>query len=167
MLRSNMRILHRYIGYFAAGILVVYSISGVLLIYRDTDFLKQEHKYEVTLKPNLSEKELGKEIKFRNLEFINSNGDLRKFDNGIYNVKTGKAVYNKKQLPYILQQFTELHKSSSNKRFSLLNTFFGVSLFFFVISSFWMFNIKSKAFRKGMLYAVIGFILALIMVFFQ
>ena len=30
-----------------------------------------------------------------------------------------------------------------------------------------MFNFKSKAFRKGMIYAGIGFILALIMVFSQ
>ena len=41
-----MRLLHRYIGYFMAGIMAVYAISGVLLIYRDTDFLKKEKKIE-------------------------------------------------------------------------------------------------------------------------
>ena len=30
-----MRITHRYLGYFAAGIMAVYALSGVLLIYRD------------------------------------------------------------------------------------------------------------------------------------
>ena len=40
--RTTMRLLHRYIGYFMAGIMAVYAISGVLLIYRDTDFLKKE-----------------------------------------------------------------------------------------------------------------------------
>ena len=37
-----MRLLHRYIGYFMAGIMAVYAISGVLLIYRDTDFQKEK-----------------------------------------------------------------------------------------------------------------------------
>ena len=39
--RTFMRIVHRYLGFFMAGIMAVYAISGVLLIYRDTDFLKQ------------------------------------------------------------------------------------------------------------------------------
>ncbi|MGZ5264153.1 MAG: hypothetical protein ACXWBY_02355, partial [Kaistella sp.] len=62
-------ITHRYLGYFAAGIMAVYAISGVLLIYRDTNFLKKENKYEIVLKPNLTDKELAKEIKMRNVEF--------------------------------------------------------------------------------------------------
>ena len=165
--QSTMRILHRYIGYFAAGIMAVYAISGIFLIYRDTDFLKRENKFEMVLKPNLTEKELAKEIKSRNLEFKSSEGDLRMFENGVYNVKTGATTYTKMQLPFVLEKFNELHKSTSKHRYSLLNTVFGLSLFFFVISSFWMFNFKSKAFRKGMIYAGIGFILALIMVFFQ
>ena len=71
------------------------------------------------------------------------------------------------QLPFVLEKFNELHKSTSKHRYATLNAVFGLVLFFFVISSFWMFNFKSKAFRKGMIYAGIGFILALIMVFFQ
>ncbi len=51
---------------------------------------------------------------------------------------------------------TELHKSDSKHKFYLLNTIFGISLFFFVISSFWMFNRKSQIFRKGMIATVIG-----------
>ena len=67
----------------------------------------------------------------------------------------------------VLEKFNELHKSTSKHRYASLNTVFGLVLFFFVISSFWMFNFKSKAFRRGMIYAGVGFILALIMVFFQ
>ena len=33
-----MRGLHRDIGFFLIGLTLIYSISGVLLIYRDTDF---------------------------------------------------------------------------------------------------------------------------------
>ena len=38
---QNMRIIHRYLGFFLAGIMAVYALSGIVLILRDTDFLKQ------------------------------------------------------------------------------------------------------------------------------
>ena len=38
--RNSMRVYHRYLGYFLAGIMAVYSISGITLIFRDTAFLK-------------------------------------------------------------------------------------------------------------------------------
>ena len=54
--RTTMRLLHRYIGYFMAGIMAVYAISGVLLIYRDTDFLKKEKKIEKKLEDRNTER---------------------------------------------------------------------------------------------------------------
>ena len=54
--RSFMRITHRYLGFFMAGIMAVYSLSGILMIYRDTDFLKKEKTYEKVFDKNLSEK---------------------------------------------------------------------------------------------------------------
>jgi len=165
--KSFMRITHRYLGYFAAGIMAVYALSGVLLIYRDTNFLKKENKTEIVLKPNMTEKELAKEIKMRNVEFKPGDGDLKTFEQGTYNQKTGEAKYTKMELPYVLEKFNQLHKSTSTHRYATLNTVFGFVLFFFVISSFWMFNFKSKAFRRGMIYAGIGFVVAVIMVFFQ
>ncbi len=165
--KSFMRITHRYLGYFAAGIMAVYAISGVLLIYRDTDFLKRENKFEVVLKPNLTDKQLAKEIKMKNVEFKEGTDAVKVFDAGTYNSETGEAKYTKKQLPFVLDKFSQLHKSTSKHRYATLNAIFGIVLFFFVISSFWMFNFKSKAFRRGMIYAGVGFILAIIMVFFQ
>lgn len=165
--KSTMRILHRYLGYFTAGIMAVYALSGVLLIYRDTNFLKKENKYEVVLRPGLEDKELAKEVKIRNLDVTSIEGDIKTFKEGTYNMKTGEAKYAKMEWPYVLAKFNELHKSTSTHRYASLNTVFGLVLFFFVISSFWMFNFKSKAFRRGMIYAGIGFVVAIIMVFFQ
>ena len=39
-----MRIYHRYLGFFLAGIMAIYSISGIIMIFRDTDFLKKENQ---------------------------------------------------------------------------------------------------------------------------
>ena len=39
-----MRIFHRYAGFFIFGFVILYGLSGIVLIYRDTDFMKQEKK---------------------------------------------------------------------------------------------------------------------------
>ena len=164
--RTTMRLLHRYIGYFMAGIMAVYAISGVLLIYRDTDFLKKEKKIEKKIEANLPIEKLGKELKIKGLEVKEQKGDLAIFKEGTYNVKTGEAKYTKKELPFVLKKMTELHKSDTKHQFYILNTIFGVSLFFFVVSSFWMFNTQSRIFRRGLTISLIGFILALFLIMY-
>lgn len=161
--RSFMRITHRYLGYFMAGIMTIYAVSGVLLIYRDTDFLKKEKKYDKIIEKNLDEKALGKELKIKNLEVQKTEGTVLKFKQGTYNIVTGQAKYTKKELPFVLDKMTKLHKAQSKDRLSPLNAFFGICLFFFVISSFWMFNPKSKAFRRGIKFTVAGIIAAVIL----
>lgn len=42
---NKMRTYHRYLGFFLAGIMAMYSISGIVLIFRDTDFLKKETRH--------------------------------------------------------------------------------------------------------------------------
>ncbi|MFP3593356.1 hypothetical protein [Chryseobacterium sp. SIMBA_038] len=163
--RTFMRITHRYLGYFLAGIMAVYAVSGVLLVYRDTDFLKKEKKYEKTIAKNLNEKELGKELKMKNFEVEKTEGDILKFKQGTYNSVTGEAKYSKKELPFVLDKMTKLHKAQSKGTLSPLNTFFGIALFFFVISSFWMFNPKTKAFKRGMIFTIAGLVVSIILLF--
>ncbi len=163
--RTNMRLLHRYIGFFMAGIMAVYAISGVLLIYRDTDFLKKEKKFDKKIEINIPKEKLGKELKIKNLEVKEQKGNLLIFKEGTYNSKTGEAKYTKKELPYFLKKMTDLHKSDSKHKLSILNTIFGFSLLFFVISSFWMFNPKSRIFKKGLIISIIGAILAITLTF--
>jgi hypothetical protein len=49
--KTFMRITHRYLGYFLAGMMAVYAISGVLLVYRDTGFLKKRKATKRNLNP--------------------------------------------------------------------------------------------------------------------
>ena len=58
-----MRISHRYLGFFLAGIMAVYAVSGIVLVFRNTDFLKKEVQFEKTLATNLSGVEAGKKTK--------------------------------------------------------------------------------------------------------
>lgn len=161
--RTFMRIVHRYLGYFMAGIMLVYAVSGVLLIYRDTDFLKKEKHYDKIIAKNLTEKDLGKELKMKEVKIEKEENGVLYFKNGTYNKATGQAVYDKKELPFLLDKMTKLHKSASKEKLSPLNAFFGFCLFFFVLSSFWMFNVKSKAFKRGMIFTAAGLVLAVIL----
>lgn len=161
--RTFMRIVHRYLGYFMAGIMAVYAVSGVLMIYRDTDFLKQEKKYEKVFDKNLTEKQLSKQIKIKGFEVDKTENGILYFKQGTYNSVTGEAKYTKKELPFVLNKMTQLHKSQSKDTLSPLNAFFGISLFFFVISSFWMFNPKSKAFKRGLLFTAVGLVFSVIL----
>ena len=34
-MNNKMRIFHRYLGFFLAGIMAVYALSGIVLIFRD------------------------------------------------------------------------------------------------------------------------------------
>ncbi|MBK1897950.1 hypothetical protein [Chryseobacterium paridis] len=163
--RSFMRITHRYLGYFLAGIMAIYAISGVLLVYRDTDFLKKDKKYSTTVGKDLSEKALGKELKIKNFEIESRVGNIAYFKQGAYNTTTGEAKYIKKELPFALDKMVKLHKAQSKDTLSPLNTFFGVALFFFVISSFWMFNPKTKAFKRGMIFTIAGLVVSIILIF--
>ena len=164
-LSTSMRVIHRYLGFFLAGIMAVYALSGIVMIFRDTDFLKKEKLIVKELKPGLEEKELGQEIRNRELKITKTEGDLAYYKNGTYNKVTGHTEYKVKELPVIINKLTGLHKAKSAEPLFFLNIFFGVSLFFFVISSFWMFMPKTSIFKKGMIFTIAGIILTLILLF--
>ena len=160
-----MRLFHRYLGFFMAGIMAVYALSGILLIFRDTDFLKKEKQINETIEPNLSSVKVGKAIKSRDLEFTEVKNDTSFFKQGWYIPQTGAVHYTKKELPFVVDKFVQLHKAKSAQTLAPLNVVFGLSLLFFVISSFWMYPIKSKIFKKGIVYTLAGLALALLLLF--
>lgn len=164
-LSNTMRIYHRYLGFFLAGIMAVYAISGVILIFRDTDFLKQEKRVEKQLEPGLTAEALGKAIKVRELKIESAKGDVQNFKNGTYNSATGAVSYTTKTLPKLVEKLTHLHKANTKDPLFYLNIFFGISLLFFVLSSFWMFMPKTTIFKKGMIFTAAGVLLTLLLLF--
>lgn len=151
-----MRVGHRYVGYFMAGIMLIYAFSGMVLIFRDTDFLKSETAIHTRLAPNLDEKQLAKEFKQRNIEVQKREGDVLFFKDGQYNVTTGQADYTLKKLPIVLDKMTNFHKTPSKGSMGGLNALFGATLLFFVLSSFFFFSPKSKIFKRGLLFVLAG-----------
>jgi hypothetical protein len=164
-MNNTMRIYHRYLGFFLAGIMAVYAISGVVLIFRNTDFLKSEKTVETPLTANLPDEEIGKALKIREFKVEKTEGDVVYFKDGTYNKTSGLATQKMKKLPYVLDKMTKLHKANTNSPLFYLNIFFGASLLFFVVSAFWMFMPASPMFRKGLYFALGGLILALVLIF--
>jgi uncharacterized iron-regulated membrane protein len=162
---TSMRIWHRYLGFFLAGIMAVYALSGVVMVFRQTDFLKKEKTFQRTLDPNLPVQELGREIGIRDLKIDKEEGNLWIFKQGTYDKSTGAVQYTTKELPYILGKMTKFHKATTKDPLYYLNIFFGCSLLFFVVSSFWMFTPKSSIFKKGLYFTLAGLVLALLLIF--
>ena len=162
---KNMRLLHRYLGFFLAGIMAVYAISGIVLIFRDTKIFKKEKHVERTVKAGLNDIDLGKELKIRNLSFKKQEAGVAIFEQGTYNITSGAVAYTQSELPFILTKLTNLHKASTKKPLFFLNIFFGLSLLFFVISSFWMFRPKTTIFRKGIYFTIAGIVFTIIILF--
>ncbi|MGB5983531.1 MAG: hypothetical protein WBG46_15445 [Nonlabens sp.] len=161
----KMRIIHRYLGFFLAGIMAVYAISGIVLIFRDSDTFKNEVVTEKVIATNLTEAELGKELNIKRFKIDRRESATAYFKDGSYNLKTGEVSITKKELPYIMDKMTHFHKAKSGQPLFFLNIFFGLGLLFFVISSFWMFLPKSPIFKKCLYFTAAGVVLTLVLLF--
>ena len=161
----QVRVIHRYLGFFLAGIMALYAVSGMVMIFRNTDFLKVETQVNRTLATNLGADGLGQALRLRGLKVERSEGDVDYFPNGTYNRATGEASYVQKELPFVLDRMTHLHKATTNDPLFFMNLFFGMSLLFFVISAFWMYLPGGPILRKGLYFTAGGIVLMLIMLF--
>jgi uncharacterized iron-regulated membrane protein len=162
-LNNTMRVYHRYLGFFLAGIMAVYAISGIILIFRETNFLKSERQTEKKFPPDFKIEELGRALRVRDFKIEKEENGIIYFKQGTFNKTTGVAQVTSKELPRILEKMTQLHKALTKQSLFFLNIFFGLSLLFFVISSFWMFMPKTEIFKKGLYFTLGGIVLTLIL----
>jgi len=164
-LNYYMRSLHRDIGFLVLGLTIIYSISGIVLIYRETGFLKHVKQTEKQLSANINESELGGILHIRNMEGLKTEGDVVSFKNGTYNKTTGIVIYSESALPAFLEKLNNLHKTSDKGVTHWFSTIFAVLLFFLAVSSFWMFKTNTKLFKRGLIFAGIGLSAAVILLF--
>ena len=164
-LSLKMRIIHRYLGFFLVGIMSVYALSGIVLIFRDSDVFKQEKQITDQIKVNALASELGELLEMRRLKVTKEENNKIYFKNGVYDKETGIAEYKIKELPFILDKMTHLHKSESGDPLFFLNVFFGIALLFYSLSSFFMFLPKTSVFKKGLYFTLAGIVLTLLLLF--
>jgi PepSY-associated TM region len=165
-INNTMRVYHRYLGFFLAGIMAVYAISGIYLIFRETGFLQTEQKFEKTLPANVDIKELGKILEIPKFKAGKEENGIIPFRGGTYDTKTHIAKYTTKKVPKFLEKMILLHLSSTEDPMYLLNTFFGVALLFFVVSAFFMYMPGTTILKKGLWFSLAGLIMTLLMLYF-
>ena len=112
---TSMRIIHRYLGFFLAGIMAVYSLSGIVLIFRDTPFLKQEKNIVKTIEPQLSGDDLGKALHLKKFKTEREEGNVIFFKEGTYNKETGAADYTTSSQPLLIEKMNHLHKAKTGE----------------------------------------------------
>jgi hypothetical protein len=161
-----MRVWHRYAGFFILGFALLYALSGITLIFRDTDFLKEEKKITLNLAPGIDPSELGRNLRMREFKAEKTEGDVIYFKGGFYNKATGAAEQTVKELISPFNKMTELHTSPSGKPLHWFTFTFAIVLLFLTVSSLWMFKSTSKVFRQGIIVVIAGIVFAGILVFF-
>jgi len=162
-----IRSLHRDIGFFLIGLTVIYCLSGILLVYRESDFLKREVQVEKTIEASLLASSLGR-VMHKKIIITGSENGIVKFNNqgytGTYNSLTGELSYKNKELPSFIQKLINLHKSSEKQIVHWFSVIYGSLLLFLALSSFWMFKPGSKVFKKGVILSLLGGAVAFIIV---
>ena len=119
-----MRTTHRYLGFFLAGIMAVYALSGIVLIFRDTNIFKKERKKEAELSPGMEADAVGKKIKVRDLKFTKTEGDLKYFDQGIYNNKNRAGTIHQYGTALCFKQAHPIAQSFCKRSFVLFQYLF-------------------------------------------
>lgn len=157
-----MRVLHRDIGYITLGLTIVYALSGILLVYRNTNFLMSEKTTVKQLKQDLSEKDLSEQLLIRNFQILKEDGEIIYFKEGTYNTTTGVAMISRNEYPPILKKLVNLHKISGNNKWSLFTTIYGILLFFLAVSSLFMYKFRSNKSNRGIALTGLGIILTIV-----
>jgi hypothetical protein len=160
-----MRLLHRNVGFFLIGFVIIYSLSGIALIYRDTDLLKKEKKIITNLPAGLTSVEVGSALKIRDFKALKTEGNMIYYQSGSYNTSTGKAEYNVKELVFPFNKMAGLHKTASKNILHWFTLAFGIALLIMAISSLWMYKTVSRTFRIGILTTFAGITIAVILLF--
>ncbi len=111
---SAVRKYHRWLGFFLAGVMALYSVSGALLIFRTTDFLKYEQTEQKQLAPGLNGEALGPELRLRGFKVNQENEQSITFKEGNYNKQTGLATVTKKDYPKPIGKIVDMHKATTN-----------------------------------------------------
>jgi len=161
-----MRLIHRYLGYFLSGIMAVYAVTGIILVYRADGLMREEVHHHEQFKPRMNEHFLGKTLKMKFFKVEKEDAENLYFKGGTYNKVTGVADYKVMEYPYLLNKMISMHKATTKDPLHYFNVFFGISLFLFVLTSLFMFSPKTKAFRVAMLFVVIGLAMGALRILF-
>ncbi|MBP7780625.1 MAG: hypothetical protein KA051_00630 [Paludibacteraceae bacterium] len=163
-LLRTMRLTHRYVGYFVAGLMLVYALTGLLLLFRSSSLLQSGNTVEKELPAGMDGDKLGETLHLRQFKVDGETSATIHFNGGkgAYEKATGKTYYEEKGYVFPLNKMVSLHKTNTHSPLIVLGVIMALSLMVLVITSFFMFDPKSVSFRKGMVCVAIGVVVTLV-----
>ncbi|MFM1808634.1 MAG: hypothetical protein RLZZ242_1359 [Bacteroidota bacterium] len=161
--QEKFREFHRYLGFFLAGIMAVYAFSGIVLTFRNTDAFKTKTLVEKTIEAGLAEDELSGALNMRLTINKTEDGVIYFNSDGTYDIESGRVNYINKAYPAVLAKMNKLHLMNTTNPLFWLAIFFGISLMFFSISAFFMFNTGAPVYKKGLYFAFAGAVLTIVL----
>ncbi len=161
-----MRSLHRDIGYLTIGLTLVYALSGIVLIYRNTGFLRYEKRVEKVIEANLSTEQLGEKLRIHRFKVASQKGDTIFFNGGHYIKTTGESVVVRKTYPETMLKLIRLHMMSGNNKFSVVGLIYGILLTFLAVSGVFMYKFRSKNGRRSIVLTLLGIVLSIVLLIF-
>lgn len=154
----NARSIHRYLGFFLVGIMSVYALSGSVLIFRRTNFMKSKTEHRQVFAPGLNVEQLRKTMKNPKLGPIESVEGKLNFKGGSYDPVSGETHYATWDYYPGIKQMVHMHKASTERAEFVIYLVFAASLLFFALSSFWMFKPTTKFFKTGVKVSLAGIV---------
>ncbi|MDD3108768.1 MAG: hypothetical protein PHV49_06125 [Alistipes sp.] len=160
-----LRKVHRYVGFLMVGVFLVYGISGIVLLYRNTDLLKRPVTTTQNLDPKLSPEALGSALRLKNFKVTATSPDTLYFAEGYYLTQTGVAQVTIQESVPPIAQMIRMHKMVSSNPTHYFALLVGIGLLLLVVTSFWMFKAGTAPFKQGMLFVGIGCAITLLILF--
>ena len=172
-IRKVLRVLHRDIGYFITGMVLIYAISGIALNHRKDwnphhIIIREEIKTDRTGKKIFSKEDVVKILEaFDHLpvykkHFIANNGLLKVFiENGMvtYNPMTGFAEMEFLKKRPVFYQINKLHIAGTKRIWVWISDVMSVLLIFVTVSGLFLLKGKKGITGKGLWYIVLGFLI--------
>ncbi|WP_404317984.1 hypothetical protein [Malaciobacter canalis] len=185
-LSQTFRKWHRDLGYLVIGITIVYSLSGIMLSFRDLHIFEKEYMLTSKIEKNLKNPEDNfvnsfiKNEEKSNLpshvvkkSVIDSLKQVENTDTYIkyqvsrkkdlktitYYKNSGEVIYSISAYPTFIKPFIDAHKSSSKDKWLYLSLAYSVILFFLAISAIFMVKGKNGFRQRGVYLTLLGVVL--------
>ncbi|WP_136667014.1 PepSY-associated TM helix domain-containing protein [Flavobacterium sp. H122] len=179
MNRQTIRSLHRDLGYFYLGLIISFSLSGILMNHRESfhpekyDIEKKEIQVQLPAEDQITEEFAKDFLKKQSIDdtfrrFKVKGGAMRiscKNTDVEVDLATGKGeIESYKKTPFI-SQIMKLHKNTSNW-WIYYGDIFGLSLIFIAVTGVYMIPAGKFSFKnRGWKLAVAGIVFPLIVLF--
>jgi len=161
-----MRSLHRDIGYFVVGLTVIFALSGILLVFRDTGFLQYPTLVKQDLATEMSAEAVQSALKLKRTKVVAGDDTTYRIvsgneEIGLYDLVSGRAEYTTYTYPSLINKLNVLHKTTSASSHAFLAIIYGVLLLFLALSPLCFHRPGSRMFRRSLTYLGGGLIFAL------